>query len=108
VHLHFANASGELKPEMFGEVTLQAQPRSGLIIPQDAVIHTGNRDVVFIDLGDGKFQPRKVELGVTNKESVEVLKGLEEGQHVVVRANFLIDSESRLRASLATVEGTEP
>jgi len=105
VHLHFANPTGELKPEMYGEVVLRGAEREGLTIPRDAVIHTGTRDVVFIDLGEGKFQPREVQLGEGSGDQVEVAKGLEQGQKVVTRANFLVDSESRLRASLAAIGG---
>jgi Cu(I)/Ag(I) efflux system membrane fusion protein len=105
VHLHFPNPTGELKPEMFGEVVLQETTRQGLTIPVDAVIRTGTRDVVFVDLGDGKFQPREVQLGAKSGDVVEVRSGLAEGQKVVTRANFLIDSESRLRASLAAMGG---
>jgi Cu(I)/Ag(I) efflux system membrane fusion protein len=103
VHVHFPNRTGELKPEMYGEVVLRGAEREGLIIPLDAVIHTGTKNVVFIDLGEGKFQPREVQLGDASGGEVEVAKGLEPGQKVVTRANFLVDSESRLRASLATL-----
>jgi Cu(I)/Ag(I) efflux system membrane fusion protein len=100
VRLEFANPTGELKPEMFGEVTLWGATRMGLSIPTDAVIDSGTRNVVFVALGDGKFQPREVQVGDGNGERVEVVKGLSAGEQVVTRANFLIDSESRLRASL--------
>jgi len=105
VHLHFPNPGGKLKPEMFGEVTLQGQARQGLTIPIDAVIQTGTRQVVFVELGQGKFQPREVALGGRSGDTVEVRSGLSEGQKVVTRANFLIDSESHLRASLAAMGG---
>jgi Cu(I)/Ag(I) efflux system membrane fusion protein len=103
VHVHFPNPSGELKPEMYGEVVLRGAEREGLTIQLDAVIHTGTKRVVFLDLGDGKFQPREVQLGDASGDHVEVENGLEEGQKVVTRANFLVDSESRLRASLAAI-----
>ena len=103
VHVHFPNPTGELKPEMYGEVVLRGAEREGLIIPLDAVIHTGTKNVVFIDLGEGKFQPRQVQLGEAAGDQVEVQQGLELGQKVVTRANFLVDSESRLRASLAAI-----
>jgi Cu(I)/Ag(I) efflux system membrane fusion protein len=105
VHIHFMNPSGELKPEMFGEVTLEGASRTGLTIPFDAVIHTGTKDVVFLDLGEGKFQPREVQLGSKQGDQVEIVQGLAEAQKVVTRANFLVDSESRLRASLAAMGG---
>jgi Cu(I)/Ag(I) efflux system membrane fusion protein len=105
VHVHFPNPTGELKPEMYGEVVLRGREREGLIIPLDAVIHTGTKSVVFVGLGEGKFQPREVQLGDSSGDEVEVAKGLEAGERVVTRANFLVDSESRLRASLAAIGG---
>jgi len=100
VHLHFPNPTGELKPELYGEVTLQSETREGLTIPLDAVIHTGTKTVVFVAQGEGKFAPAVVQLGERSSDRVEVLSGLEAGQEVITRANFLIDSESQLRASL--------
>jgi Cu(I)/Ag(I) efflux system membrane fusion protein len=105
VRLEFANAKGELKPEMFGEVTLQTEKREGLRIPADAVIDSGTKKVVFVAIGEGKLQPREVQVGPVTGDAVEVLSGLEAGEKVVTRANFLIDSESRLRASLAAMGG---
>jgi Cu(I)/Ag(I) efflux system membrane fusion protein len=105
VHMHFANPTGELKPEMFGDVVLEGATREGLRIPVDAVVRSGTKDVVFVALGDGKFEPREVQLGSTNNDQVEVAGGLTEGQEVVVRANFLIESESQLRSSLSAIAG---
>ena len=108
VRLEFPNPTGELKPEMFGEVVLQGEARKGLRIPADAVIDSGTKNVVFVALGDGKFQPREVQLGDSDGDHVEVARGSAAGEQVVTRANFLIDSESRLRASLAAMAGTAP
>ena len=105
VRIAFANPQGELRPEMYGEVTLRAKAREGLRIPADAVIDSGTKKVVFVSLGDGKFQPREVKLGATDGDHVEVVSGLDSGEQVVVRANFLVDSESRLKASLAAIGG---
>jgi Cu(I)/Ag(I) efflux system membrane fusion protein len=105
VHLHFANTKRELKPEMYGEVTLGGAGKEGLHIPADAVIRTGSKDVVFVARGEGKFEPRVVQLGSKNGDQVEVTGGLELGQEVVTRANFLVDSESQLRASLSAIGG---
>jgi Cu(I)/Ag(I) efflux system membrane fusion protein len=101
VRLAFPNPTGELKPEMFGEVVLHGAAREGLRVPTDAVIDSGTSNVVFVSLGEGKFQPREVKLGDSDGQTVEVTAGVAEGEQVVTRANFLIDSESRLRASLA-------
>lgn len=103
VHLHFANPAGELKPEMFGEVVLQAEERQGLTIPADAVVRSGELDVVFLALPGGRFEPREVKLGAKSGDRVEVQSGLAEGDRVVSRANFLVDSESQLRASLSAL-----
>ncbi len=102
VHVHLPNPKGELKPEMYGEVEFKSTPLEGLLIPIDAVVRSGNQDVVFLALGAGKFQPRQVKLGAKAGDQIEVLEGLEEGESVVTRANFLVDSESQLRSSLAS------
>lgn len=107
VRLSFPNPRGELRPGMYGEVVLLGEPHDGLRIPPDAVIDSGTRRVVFVGLGEGKFQPRSVELGDSDGLHVEVLSGLALGERVVTRANFLIDSEARLRASLAQ-SSTDP
>jgi Cu(I)/Ag(I) efflux system membrane fusion protein len=99
--VEFPNAAGELKPEMFGEVVLKGQGRKGLVIPRDAVLDAGTAKVAFVSLGDGKFEPREVTTVTTVGEKVEILSGLKAGDEVVVRANFLVDSESRLKAALA-------
>jgi len=108
VHMHFPNPAGLLKPEMFGEVVLEGRDRQGLLVPADAVLRSGTRDVVFLALGDGKFAPREVGLGARSGSEVEVREGLTAGQQVVTRANFLVDSESQLRASLAELTGKQP
>jgi Cu(I)/Ag(I) efflux system membrane fusion protein len=103
VRLEFPNPDGDLRPEMFGEVVLRGATREGLRIPSDAVIPTGNTQVVFVALGGGRFQPREVRLGESDGKSVEVTSGLKAGDQVVTGANFLVDSESRMRASLAAL-----
>lgn len=108
VRLEFKNADNELKPELFGEVVLETPAREALRMPADAVIPTGTTNVVFVSVGEGVFGPREVSLGATDGETVEVLEGLRAGDKVVIRANFLVDSESRLRASLQAMTGGRP
>ncbi|MBJ6764539.1 efflux RND transporter periplasmic adaptor subunit [Myxococcaceae bacterium JPH2] len=103
VRLEFPNPDGDLRPEMFGEVVLRGTPREALKIPSDAVVPTGTTQVVFVALGDGRFQPREVRLGESDGTNIEVTSGLKAGDSVVTGANFLIDSESRLRASLTAL-----
>jgi Cu(I)/Ag(I) efflux system membrane fusion protein len=105
VRLTFSNRTKELKPEMFGEVVLKGVPHEGVTVPIDAVIDSGTTHVVFVAVGNGKFHPRLVRLGDSDDTQVEVVSGLAVGEKVVTRANFLVDSESRLRASLAELAG---
>jgi Cu(I)/Ag(I) efflux system membrane fusion protein len=101
VRIEVANPKGELKPDMFGEAVLKAGTRKGLLVPLDAVLDSGTRKVVFVALGEGKFEPREVETGPASGDQVEIRRGLAAGDEVVTGASFLVDSESRLRAALA-------
>ncbi len=103
VRLEFPNPTGELRPESFGEVLLKGPSHKGILVPLDAVLDAGTQRVAFIALGDGKFEPREVTTGLKVGEQVEILSGLRAGEEVVVRANFLVDSESRFRAALAHI-----
>lgn len=102
-HLRFKNPDGLLRPGMYGQVELKTEPRPALLIPADAVIPTGTRNLVFVSLDEGRFTPRELTLGEKSGDSVEALSGLTAGEEVVTRANFLIDSESSLRASLSAL-----
>jgi len=108
VRLAFANPRGELRPEMFGEIVFHTRPRQSLRVPSDSIIDSGERKVVFVATGDGRFEPRAIEAGDSSGDLVEVLSGLEEGERVVVRASFLVDSESRLKAALAALTSKPP
>ena len=101
LRLEFPNPKGDLKPEMFGDVVLKGRSHKGILIPLDAVLDAGASKVTFVARGDGKFEPREVQVGITVGEKIEILSGLKAGEEVVVRANFLVDSESRLKAALA-------
>jgi Cu(I)/Ag(I) efflux system membrane fusion protein len=103
IRVSFANPELDLKPDMFGDVSFEGRTRQGLRVPLDAVIDSGAQKVVFVSLGDGRFQPREITAGAQTSEYVEVLSGLAEGDQVVARANFLIDSESRLKSALAAL-----
>lgn len=105
VRIEVPNPDGELRPEMFGEVRLLTDQRRALQIPFDAVVDTGDRKVVFVALGDGKFQPRQIQTGVRSGEQIEVISGLKAAEKVVSRANFLVDSESRLQSALSSLGG---
>jgi len=101
VRIELENAGHRLKPDMFVDVELEADLGSGLSVPDSAVIDSGGRKLVFLDRGDGRFEPREVELGVRVGAAFQVLRGLEDGESVVTSANFLLDSESSLRSALS-------
>lgn len=103
VRLSFSNSDGQLRPGTYGEVTFESAARQGLLIPADAVIDSGTEKVVFLNLPGGRFLPRTVQTAPAPGDAVEVTAGLSEGDVVVVRANFLVDSESRLKAALAAM-----
>jgi len=102
LRLEFPNPRYRLKPEMFATVYLKSTiAGDSVVIPQEAVIDSGVRQVVFVSLGQGKFQPREVKLGVEgNNHEFQVLRGVEEGEEIVVSAQFMLDSESRLQEAI--------
>ncbi len=93
------NPHGRLEPGMYAEVRIHSVVSPlAVLVPEDAVIQTGERNVVFVALGEGRFLPKEVELGVKGEDGFyEVREGLEGGEEVVVSAQFLLDSESRLQ-----------
>lgn len=100
--VEIANPGGLLKPEMYASVELAAAARGPVLsVPASAVLRTGTRDLVLVEVAEGRFQPREVKLGLQSDDRIEVREGLGEGENVVVSANFLIDAESNLRAALA-------
>lgn len=107
VRLRFDNPEEQLKPNMYANVTLHASPREGtLSIPQQALIRTGNSQRVIVARGEGRFEAVEVEPGIESGERIEIVSGLKENDTVVVSAQFLIDSEASLKASLRRM--TEP
>ncbi|THF64461.1 efflux RND transporter periplasmic adaptor subunit [Pseudothauera rhizosphaerae] len=107
VRLELDNRDGLLRPGMFAQVELAGGGGARLTVPTSAVIDDGDRQVVLVALGEGRFKPQAVRLGERGREFVEVLEGLAEGERVVVSANFLIDSESRLKAALSNLGDAE-
>lgn len=102
VRLEFDNLNGELKPDMFASVTLKSvRDTTFVAVPSEAVLLSGERSIVVVARGLGKFAPREVVLGAEAGGYYEVLRGLEEGEDVVTSAHFLIDSESRLKEAIS-------
>jgi Cu(I)/Ag(I) efflux system membrane fusion protein/cobalt-zinc-cadmium efflux system membrane fusion protein len=102
IRLVFHNPDRELKPQMYANVTIESSTgKHELVIPSEAIIRSGKRNLVFIDLGDGKFRPQNVVIGEEGDGAmVRVIAGLQEGDQIVTSAQFLLDSESRLREAI--------
>jgi Cu(I)/Ag(I) efflux system membrane fusion protein len=100
-----ANGTGLLKPGMFATMRLTTPVRRALTVPADAVVRTGERAVVFVDMGGGTLLPHEVELGRAAGDYVEVLAGLEPGQRVVTSAQYLVDAESNLAEVMRAMMG---
>ncbi len=101
VRLEFDNPNLELKPDMYANVVLKSEiSRQAIAVPKEAVLLSGDRSIVILSRGEGKFKPVEVTLGVETDEYYQVLDGLEEGDVVVTSAHFLIDSESRLKEAI--------
>lgn len=101
VRLEFANADLRLKPGMYAVVQLHVDLGEQLVVPDDAVMDTGERQYVFVAGAESSFSPRAVKVGWRGDGRAQILAGLAVGEQVATRANFLLDSESRLRAALA-------
>lgn len=101
VRVELANPGLLLKPSMFASVELPVSATGALLtVPVSAVIDSGTRQIVLIEQGEGRFEPREVKLGARSDDYLEVVEGVREGERVVVAANFLIDAESNLKAAL--------
>ena len=99
------NAGGVLKPGMYATVRVTTPGRSALTVPTSAVLRTGERNVVFVDMGAGELMPHEVELGRAAGDHTEVLSGVDAGQRVVTSAQFLLDSESNVGEVMKAMVG---
>ncbi|GMR09154.1 MAG: hypothetical protein BMS9Abin26_2170 [Gammaproteobacteria bacterium] len=100
IRVELDNQQGLLKPGMYAHVHLNIDLGKRLVVPEGAVLYAGTSRVVFIDLGNGQLQPRKIKTGWRNADVIEVLEGLKPGDRVVTSGNFLIAAESKLKAGL--------
>ncbi len=104
VRVELPNPELKLKPGMYGNVIVQTDAVRTLVVPKEAVLETGLRQLVLMDRGQGRFEPASVKLGRRSQDSVEVMEGLKEGDRIVTSANFLLDAESKL-ASASSMQG---
>jgi Cu(I)/Ag(I) efflux system membrane fusion protein len=108
VRVELDNADGALLANMFADVAIEGGTAKPVItVPDTAVVDTGDRQVVFIDIGDGRFEPRNVKTGRRGDGLVEIMDGVKAGDRVVVAANFLIDAESNLTSALNAMTSEE-
>lgn len=103
IRLIAPNPELRLKPEMYANVSIKVDLGVQLTVPETAVLNTGARQLVFVDRGNGRFEPREIELGTKVDRYYVVLKGLEEGEIVVKSGNFLIDAEAHVQGVLQSL-----
>lgn len=103
VRIELPNPDNQLKPDQYLNVRIQVEKAEQLVVPSDAVLNTGEQQYVFIDSGDGYFEPREVKAGVQTPDGTAIEDGLKEGEPVVTAANFLLDSESKLKGVMANM-----
>ena len=102
IRSEFSSQNNKLKPQMYGETVFYDDAGTGLLIPADAVIFSGNKNVVWVRTKDGMFEGRSVELGPMFGDKYQIISGLKEGDEVAASGGFLIDSESQLKTGKST------
>ena len=102
--LEFPNPNFDLKPQMFADVQLKINYGTQVVIPQEALLDSGNSQYVFVMHEGGRFEPRMIQIGVKLDGKVAVLSGLKPGEEIVTSGNFLIDSESRLKSAMGDMK----
>jgi Cu(I)/Ag(I) efflux system membrane fusion protein len=101
VRIVLANPDTILKPNMYADVMIASgSPEPVIAVPENAIINSGTRQVVIVDKGEGRFEPREVKAGMRGDGYVQIKEGVSETDKVVVAANFLIDAESNLKTAL--------
>lgn len=108
VRVELTNTGGLLKPGMFTQVELSAAPKGAVLtVPTSAVIDSGRRQIVLVQVKEGRFEPREVKVGARSEDRIQILEGVQDGELVVVAANFLIDAESNLKAAIGGFASAE-
>ena len=106
--IDLSNEEGQLRPEMYAHVEIESPQKTNVLtIPVSAILNTGERKTVLLDLGEGRFRPQTVSTGAEGNGYVEILSGINEGDRVVISASFLIDAESNIRSALQSFTAPE-
>ena len=106
VRIKLEDFSGELTANMYVNVEIQSELNTSLIVPREAILDTGDKKIVFVQKKEGIFEPRTIETDLEGDGMVAVKRGLKEGEIIVVSGNFLLDSESRLKAAIENTDKT--
>jgi Cu(I)/Ag(I) efflux system membrane fusion protein len=107
VRVELNNAGGKLKPQMYVRAETQIPISNSLVVPSSALLSTGKRDVVWVEVQPNTFEPREVHVGLTDASGVQILHGLQEGEMIAISGGFLIDSESQLRQPVEGQSGSQ-
>jgi Cu(I)/Ag(I) efflux system membrane fusion protein len=102
IRSEFYNKGNKLRPQMFGQTVFRNNFGTGLVVPADAILFTGKRNVVWVKLPDGMFESREIQTGNKFGDNYQVISGLKEGEEVAATGGFLIDSESQLKSGMPT------
>jgi Cu(I)/Ag(I) efflux system membrane fusion protein len=105
VRLNMDNPGLMLKPDMYADIEFRMNLPSMLAVPAEAVLDAGDHKTVFVDRGNGFFEPRQVKTGERDGDRIQILSGLTAGERVVISGNFLIDSESQMKAAASGMGG---
>lgn len=108
IRFEFPNPDLALKLEAFVNVEIPVAASEGVIVPDSAIMDTGLRQIVFVNTSGGHFEPRQIRVGIRADGKAQILSGVQAGEHVAVKANFLLDSESRLRAAISAPSDSAP
>jgi hypothetical protein len=108
IRIVFSNPGQRLKPDMFVNLKLRIDLGRQLTVPEDAILNTGTEQYVFVDKGNGYFEPREVKLGAQAEGFYAIQRGLKKDERVATAANFILDSESRLKGAFANMGVPKP
>jgi Cu(I)/Ag(I) efflux system membrane fusion protein len=108
IRLDMDNPGGTLRPDMYADVEFRMNLPAKLTVPAEAVLDAGERKTVFVDRGNGYFEPRQVQTGERDGDRIQILSGLKGGERVVISGNFLIDSESQMKAAAEGMGAPKP
>lgn len=102
IRSELSNVRGKLKPQMYGETVFEKSFGNGLVVPSDAILFTGKRNIVWVKAGEGMFEPREVTVGMKISDKYQLLSGLSEDEEIASTGGYLIDSESQLKTGMVT------